>query len=111
MGLKDENNKAEESAEDPKGQGTLSRKNSHSSLCPTEDDEEDEDKKLELGPMIALKEQFEKDKVFFISHPVFKNYNSTLAMPLCWFTNANYINIIGLYSFNIMYLTYMIYNG
>ncbi|KAF8081396.1 hypothetical protein N665_0889s0013 [Sinapis alba] len=62
MGLKDEENKAEESSEDPKGQGTLSRKNSHSSLCPTEDDEEDEDKKLELGPMIALKEQFEKDK-------------------------------------------------
>ncbi|KAG2323698.1 hypothetical protein Bca52824_006426 [Brassica carinata] len=62
MGLKDEENKAEESSEDPKGQETVSRKNSHSSLCPTEDDEEDEDKKLELGPMIALKEQLEKDK-------------------------------------------------
>ncbi|CAF2108475.1 unnamed protein product, partial [Brassica oleracea] len=44
-----------------KGHGTLSRNNSHSSLSPTEDDE-DEDKNLELGPMIALKEQLEKDK-------------------------------------------------
>lgn len=62
MGLKDEEKKAGESSEEPKGQG-LSRKNSHSSLSPTEDEDEDEDKKLELGPMIALKEQLEKDKV------------------------------------------------
>ncbi|XP_010493686.1 PREDICTED: rho GDP-dissociation inhibitor 1-like [Camelina sativa] len=63
MGLKDEENKAEGSSEEPKGQG-LSRKNSHSSICPTDDDdeEEEEDKKLDLGPMIALKEQLEKDK-------------------------------------------------
>ncbi|CAN6902227.1 unnamed protein product [Brassica oleracea var. botrytis] len=62
MVLKEEEKKAEETSEDQKGKGTLSRKNSHSSLCPTDDDDEDEDKKLELGPMIALKEQLEKDK-------------------------------------------------
>ncbi|XP_013603324.1 rho GDP-dissociation inhibitor 1-like isoform X1 [Brassica napus] len=61
MGLKDEDKKIEKSSEEPKGHGTLSRNNSHSSLSPTEDDE-DEDKNLELGPMIALKEQLEKDK-------------------------------------------------
>lgn len=62
MVLKDEEKKAEESLEEPKGHA-LSRKNSHSSLSPTEDDDEDEDRTLELGPMIALKEQLEKDKV------------------------------------------------
>ncbi|XP_013603325.1 rho GDP-dissociation inhibitor 1-like isoform X2 [Brassica napus] len=61
MGLKDEDKKIEKSSEEPMGHGTLSRNNSHSSLSPTEDDE-DEDKNLELGPMIALKEQLEKDK-------------------------------------------------
>ncbi|KAF8111107.1 hypothetical protein N665_0076s0106 [Sinapis alba] len=58
----EEKKKAEETSEDQKGKGSLSRKNSHGSLCPTDDDDEDEDKKLELGPMIALKEQLEKDK-------------------------------------------------
>lgn len=62
MGLKDEDKKIEKSSEEPMGHGTLSRNNSHSSLSPTEDDE-DEDKNLELGPMIALREQLEKDKV------------------------------------------------
>lgn len=62
MGFRNEDKKAEESSEEPKGQ-SLSRKNSHNSLCLTEDEEEDEDGKLELGPMIALKEQLEKDKV------------------------------------------------
>ena len=70
MVLKEEEKKAEETSEDQKGKGTLSRKNSHSSLCPTDDDDEDEDRKLELGPMIALKEQLEKDKVL-ISHVLF----------------------------------------
>lgn len=63
MGLEDEKNKGEASGETSEKELGLSRKNSESSLSPTEDDEEDEDKKLELGPMIALKEQLEKDKV------------------------------------------------
>ncbi|CAH8389027.1 unnamed protein product [Eruca vesicaria subsp. sativa] len=61
MGLKDEDKKAEMSSEEPKGHVTFSRNNSHSSMSPTEDDEE-EDRNLELGPMIALREQLEKDK-------------------------------------------------
>lgn len=65
MGLEDEKKKGEASGETSEKEIGLSRKNSQSSLSPTEDDEEDEDKKLELGPMIALKEQLEKDKVFF----------------------------------------------
>ena len=64
MVLEDEMKKGEASGETSEKMG-LSRKNSGSSLSPTEDDEEDEDKKLELGPMIALKEQLERDKVFY----------------------------------------------
>ncbi|CAD5316085.1 unnamed protein product [Arabidopsis thaliana] len=61
MVLEDEMKKGEASGETSEKMG-LSRKNSGSSLSPIEDDEEDEDKKLELGPMIALKEQLERDK-------------------------------------------------
>ncbi|XVF87842.1 hypothetical protein PTKIN_Ptkin18bG0153300 [Pterospermum kingtungense] len=44
--------------------GGISRKPSESSLCPTEDEVEDEEeeRKLELGPQYTLKEQLEKDK-------------------------------------------------
>lgn len=42
--------------------GGISRKASESSLCPTEDEEDEEERKLELGPQCTLKEQFEKDK-------------------------------------------------
>ncbi|ESQ29152.1 hypothetical protein EUTSA_v10023681mg [Eutrema salsugineum] len=61
MGLEDGKKEGGETSEKEIG---LSRKNSESSLSPTEDDEEDdhEDKKPVLGPMIALKEQLEKDK-------------------------------------------------
>ena len=41
----------------------ISRKASESSLCPTEDEDDDEERKIELGPQCTLKEQFEKDKV------------------------------------------------
>ncbi|XP_022716197.1 rho GDP-dissociation inhibitor 1-like isoform X1 [Durio zibethinus] len=40
----------------------INRKASESSLCPTEDEYDDEERKIELGPQCTLKEQFEKDK-------------------------------------------------
>ncbi|XP_010533780.1 PREDICTED: rho GDP-dissociation inhibitor 1-like [Tarenaya hassleriana] len=66
MGLIDEE-KREVSGEKENNEGMghgISRKNSESSISAHEnDDEEDDDvKKIELGPMIALKEQLEKDK-------------------------------------------------
>lgn len=66
MGLEDEKKGGEASGETSEKETGLSRKNSDSSLSPTEDDDEDE-KKPQLGPMIALKEQLEKDKVFYFS--------------------------------------------
>ncbi|WZZ85878.1 hypothetical protein YC2023_114457 [Brassica napus] len=57
MGLDDENKKGEASGETSDRENRLSRMNSESSLS-----EEDEERKPELGPMIALKEQLEKDK-------------------------------------------------
>lgn len=67
MGLEDEKKKGEASGETSEKEIGLSRKNSTSSLSPTEDDDEDDrdDRKPELGPMIALKEQLERDKVFY----------------------------------------------
>ncbi|XP_022721051.1 rho GDP-dissociation inhibitor 1-like [Durio zibethinus] len=40
----------------------ISIKASESSLCPTEDEDDDEERKIELGPQCSLKEHFEKDK-------------------------------------------------
>lgn len=50
------------------GGGTLNRYKSESSIAATEDEEDDEDRKIELGPQCTLKEQLEKDKVliFFV---------------------------------------------
>ena len=62
MGLDDENKKGEASGETSDRENRLSGMNSESSLS-----EEDEERKPELGPMIALKEQLEKDKVFLFS--------------------------------------------
>ncbi|GMN36476.1 hypothetical protein TIFTF001_006047 [Ficus carica] len=45
--------------EEPSG---MSRTISESSIYATEDDEDDEAKKIELGPQFTLKEQLEKDK-------------------------------------------------
>ncbi|GAV65211.1 Rho_GDI domain-containing protein [Cephalotus follicularis] len=43
--------------------GGMSRHMSESSICATEDeDEHEEERKIELGPQVTLKEQFEKDK-------------------------------------------------
>uniref|UniRef100_A0A2P2ILK0 Rho GDP-dissociation inhibitor 1-like n=1 Tax=Rhizophora mucronata TaxID=61149 RepID=A0A2P2ILK0_RHIMU len=46
------------------GGGTLSRRTSESSLCATDQEDEDEEgsNKLQLGPQFTLKEQLEKDK-------------------------------------------------
>lgn len=58
--------KNEENVEDSgRVGGSISRQASESSISATEDDEEDEDRSIELGPQFTLKEQFEKDKVFF----------------------------------------------
>lgn len=55
--------KIEENA-DGKPEGKIHRSASESSICATEDEEDDEGhKKIELGPQYTLKEQFEKDKV------------------------------------------------
>lgn len=53
--------KIEESADgDPEGK--IHKSASESSIGATEDEEDDEGRKLELGPLYTLKEQFEKDK-------------------------------------------------
>ncbi|KAK3432179.1 hypothetical protein EUGRSUZ_E03927 [Eucalyptus grandis] len=53
--------KIEESADgDPEGK--IHKSASESSIGATEDEEDDEGRKLELGPQYTLKEQFEKDK-------------------------------------------------
>lgn len=75
MGLddKDKSNKSEVSGETmPKTppneenvdeqSGGMSRQMSENSISVTEDEEDDEDRKIELGPQYTLKEQFEKDK-------------------------------------------------
>lgn len=80
MGLddKDKSNKSEVSGETmPKTppneenvdeqSGGMSRQMSENSISVTEDEEDDEDRKIELGPQYTLKEQFEKDKVCFFS--------------------------------------------
>ncbi|XP_022723963.1 rho GDP-dissociation inhibitor 1-like [Durio zibethinus] len=40
----------------------ISKNASESSLCPTEEEDDDEERKIELGPQCTLKEQLEKDK-------------------------------------------------
>jgi len=48
-----------------KGKGQLSGHMSDSSVAATEDDDDDVDKKIDVGPQFTLKEQLEKDKVHF----------------------------------------------
>lgn len=45
--------------------GGMFRQMSESSIYGTEDEEDDEGRKIEVGPQYTLKEQFEKDKVCF----------------------------------------------
>ncbi|XP_031279157.1 rho GDP-dissociation inhibitor 1 [Pistacia vera] len=51
----------EQAKNEPVG-GAISRQMSENSISATEDEEEDEDRQIELGPLYTLKEQFEKDK-------------------------------------------------
>ncbi|KAL2996837.1 hypothetical protein AAZX31_09G010200 [Glycine max] len=44
------------------GGGTFSRYRSESSIAATEDEDDEEERKIELGPQCTLKEQLEKDK-------------------------------------------------
>lgn len=53
----------EEHQHDEPKTGGISRQMSDGSVCPTEEEEEDEERKIELGPQYTLKEQLEKDKV------------------------------------------------
>ncbi|XP_062088227.1 rho GDP-dissociation inhibitor 1-like [Humulus lupulus] len=60
---KTEKGKEEEDEEETvDGSSGMSRTMSESSIYATEDDEDDEGKKIELGPQFTLKEQLEKDK-------------------------------------------------
>ncbi|KAG8647372.1 rho GDP-dissociation inhibitor 1 [Manihot esculenta] len=52
----------EEHQHDEPKTGGISRQMSDGSVCPTEEEEEDEERKIELGPQYTLKEQLEKDK-------------------------------------------------
>lgn len=62
----EETKRSEENVDEPTG---MSRTMSESSIYATEDDEDDEGKKIELGPQFTLKEQLEKDKVcLYILH-------------------------------------------
>lgn len=59
----DEKSSKDPEIEDDAEEGKISRKMSDSSFCATEDeDEEDVEGKIELGPQLTLKEQYEKDK-------------------------------------------------
>lgn len=53
----------EEEVDAPSG---LSRKMSESSICATEEEDDEDGRKIELGPQYTLKELNEKDKVFFL---------------------------------------------
>lgn len=81
MGYDEKTNESEEHSEASKTQttaktatdeenagapGGLVRRMSESSIYATDlEDEDDEGRKIELGPQYTLKEQFEKDKVCF----------------------------------------------
>jgi len=63
----------------------LSRHTSEGSIpAPTEDEEEDVERKIDLGPQCTLKEQLEKDKVH-ISYMQFFHF-----LSLCTFQNKHF---------------------
>lgn len=66
---------------DEKGPG-LSRHMSESSVALTEDDDDDVDRKIELGPQFTLKEQLEKDKVNLLSSSSFLGF--VILKDLCF---------------------------
>ncbi|KAJ8759749.1 hypothetical protein K2173_009850 [Erythroxylum novogranatense] len=64
MGLEDEKKEAVEQGVqgDEPETGVVTRQVSESSIYATEDEEDDEERKINLGPQYTLKEQLEKDK-------------------------------------------------
>lgn len=62
-----ENSGDDSEIEDSSGMAKIYRNMSESSVCATEDDdEEDVQGKIQIGPKRTLKEQYEADKVCFI---------------------------------------------
>lgn len=59
----------EESGNEPRKD--ISRHMSESSIAATEEDDDDVERKIDLGPQFTLKEQLEKDKVHFFFFPSF----------------------------------------
>lgn len=55
--------KKAEDGEDVDATSGLSRKMSESSICATEEEDDEDGRKIELGPQYTLKELNEKDKV------------------------------------------------
>lgn len=68
--VQDNEEEEEEEAVDEQP-AVINRTMSESSIYATEDDEDDEGKKIELGPQFTLKEQMEKDKVCLYSSSLF----------------------------------------
>lgn len=68
----------------------MTRTMSESSICATEDDEDDEAKKIELGPQFTLKEQLEKDKVFFFFN---LNFLSLLYLLHCFNVSCSLLSL------------------
>lgn len=58
----------EEEADAPSG---MSRKMSETSICATEEEDDEDGRKIELGPQYTLKELNEKDKVLSRFSPIF----------------------------------------
>lgn len=59
---------------------------SESSLCATEDEEDEDGRKIELGPQCTIKEHFEKDKVE--------------VLPF-YFLNYTYMSFSGFFPFDL----------
>lgn len=54
--------------------GGMTRTMSEASIYATEDEEDDEGKKIQLGPQYTLKEHIEKDKVLCFSSSLFQSF-------------------------------------
>lgn len=84
-GLKTPPNEEEKDG-DHENEEKIHRTPSESSICANEDEDDDDlAKKIDLGPQVTLKEQFEKDKVLPLpSSPlfVFLHYRINKSVPL-----------------------------
>lgn len=61
-----EHKKGEDEEQEVVPSSGMSRKMSESSICATEEEDDEDGRKIELGPQYTLKELNEKDKVFFL---------------------------------------------